>query len=199
METQFVVRSVYWWRGILRNGHSDRYKNTLRLSAFTSSAHTANSRRAARARPATRVPLSSATWQQQTAENFQFSSCSSIQFLGQLLHISTIKRLGYTQQINSRFINAISCHFIIYLLFCHFQINTHFEKVKEKPTWNETPQVLLLLLFSINDTAELSSSELDPGSLLSSTLKGSGAAPTARRVGTGRRLRAKSIGPVKIH
>lgn len=59
--------------------------------------------------------------------------------------------------------------------------------------------MLLLLLFSINDTAELSSSELDSGSLLSSTLKGSGAAPTARRVGTGRRLRAKSIGPVKIH
>lgn len=39
--------------------------------------------------------------------------------------------------------------------------------------------------------AELSSSELDPESLLSSTLNGSGAAPTARRAGTGRRLLTK--------
>ena len=39
--------------------------------------------------------------------------------------------------------------------------------------------------------AELSSSELDPESQLSSTLNGSGAAPTARRTGTGRRLQTK--------
>lgn len=56
-------------------------------------------------------------------------------------------------------------------------------------TWNETQNVLVLLLFSIKDMAELSSSELDPESLLSSTLRGSGAAPTALRTGTGRRLR----------
>ena len=55
-------------------------------------------------------------------------------------------------------------------------------------TWKETWQVLVLLVFSSRDMAELSSSELDPSSLLSSTLSGSGAAPTARRVGTGRRL-----------
>lgn len=41
--------------------------------------------------------------------------------------------------------------------------------------------------------AELSSSELDPESLLSSTLSGSGAAPTALRAGTGRRLKRKAL------
>lgn len=105
-----------------------------------------------------------------------------------------MKRLGCAQQKNGDL--YILYHVTSFFLSASNQ-HTLWSKVKKKPTWNETPQVLLLLLFSINDTAELSSSELDPGSLLSSTLKGSGAAPTARRVGTGRRLWQNQSGQLK--